>query len=248
MTSRFTVVCWICILAICFTGVLSTGSIQHKSRLYGDLLMSYHKLISPQDGNETQLVVKMALSVGRLYNIDSENMVKVGLYKRFKWNDHRLQWDSSKYGNIVSLHLPVSVLWNPEMDIHLKHGTEQYTDSSTSTNAIVDNTGDISLFTYPATRTQVQCENSATKDQYVCSFVYILWTYDSTEIELDLMEDGAIETDLYKESLDWKLVGNSSERLETYSPDNRSVKTHELVYSLIVKRNQDNTSSCVKPC
>ncbi|VDM93204.1 unnamed protein product [Onchocerca ochengi] len=100
---------------------LITGS-YHERRLYEDLMKNYNNLERPVQNHSEPVVVYLKVSLQQIIDVDEKNqIVYVNAWLDFAWNDYKLRWDKTKYGNITDVRFPAGKIWKPDVLLYNRH-------------------------------------------------------------------------------------------------------------------------------
>lgn len=163
------------------------------TRLRRDIFKDYDKLILPMSDPKKPLDFAFGLS---LINMDMKNdgTVIIDAWLRSVWNDFRLKWEPSAYGNIQVLRLPSNQLWTPDVTLYNEKGLGDYSNKNllgrSDVNVLVYPNGEV-LFIPPVTMKSF-CRNGSShglqKDwpwgEHECLFKFGSWTYDGFHINI----------------------------------------------------------------
>lgn len=141
----------------------------------------------------------------------SKQELKSFLLKR--WNDEKLKWNKSDYGNISVLHVGVHEIWQPDILLY-NSAAGGNLDYLGNTNLVVHDTGKV-LWVPPA-HLQVFCDidlHHWPYDTHECYLKFGSWTLSNAEIELSIDEKLVVDMD--------RLVKNSEWEVQTYSGERR---------------------------
>ncbi|XP_033759911.1 neuronal acetylcholine receptor subunit non-alpha-3-like isoform X2 [Pecten maximus] len=112
---------WIYILSILSS---SAGKFVFKEndedRLYKDMMRYYVKSSRPVlVSNSTGFNVDMGMASPRLELLDtSTDTMTISFHHQISWQDERLQWNASDYGNLKTMPLPPDSIWLPELEVY----------------------------------------------------------------------------------------------------------------------------------
>ncbi|XP_013391398.1 neuronal acetylcholine receptor subunit eat-2-like [Lingula anatina] len=75
-------------------------------------------LVMPVSRDTGRVTVTAQMYLSQIFNLDEVyQMLSFSAIFVVKWNDGRLAWNASEFGNISSIALPLSSLWIPDLDI-----------------------------------------------------------------------------------------------------------------------------------
>ncbi|XP_033759907.1 neuronal acetylcholine receptor subunit beta-3-like isoform X2 [Pecten maximus] len=173
-------------LGIYILSILSSAAGQYvftendEDRLYKDMMKYYVKSSRPVlVSNSTGFNVDLVFSNPRLELLEtSTDTMTISFYHLMTWQDARLQWNVSEYGNLKTIRVPPDSIWMPEMEVF---NVSPFHPSSTMvSNVLVSSTG---FVTYMPTKTiSFYCPLDLSKfpyDTQTCVLKMGPWTYSS---------------------------------------------------------------------
>ncbi|XP_077864966.1 neuronal acetylcholine receptor subunit alpha-9-II-like [Saccoglossus kowalevskii] len=164
----------------------SSSDVDIQAILVNDLLNNYSKITRPVFNTSMATVVTHQLIPIQILNVDERNQViTVKVWVELSWNDELLRWNASDYGELDSVHIPISKLWQP--DITLYESVASEFERHFSTDVQVQSDGTVSApqpMVYHAS-----CPIDATYfpfDQQECDLKFGSWSYDGSLIDLEI--------------------------------------------------------------
>lgn len=100
------------------------------------------------------------------------------------WNDDKLQWNTSEYGGLKSLHVADHEIWQPDV-VQYNSASGNTMDQYGNTHCIVDSDG--AVLWVPPSRLTAFCHLDLSRwpqDEHTCYFTFGSWTYDGIQINL----------------------------------------------------------------
>jgi hypothetical protein len=100
---------------------------------YEDLFRDYNNLERPVENHSQPVTVYLKVSLQQLIDVDEKNqanlqqqsfgvnislpfqIVHVNAWLDYSWNDYKLRWDPSEYGNISDVRFPAGKIWKPDV-------------------------------------------------------------------------------------------------------------------------------------
>lgn len=169
-----------------------------------DLLVNYDKFVRPADHDSTTQV-NVSLTVKHIDLDEEKGIMSVFGWIKMQWNDNKLIWNTSQYGNLQNLHLPDHEIWQPDLTLY-NSAIGNAIDHYGNTMCIVSNTGYV--IWVPPFQFQVFCELDLRYwpfDTQTCKVVLGSWVYNGLEIALDSSKYGGAEVDTFVENHEWSI-------------------------------------------
>jgi len=182
--------------------------------LFRDLFDGYDKRIRPVLRKEDNVTVMLGISVFQLIDLDERNeMMKLSIWVRQKWNNPFLRWNATHYGGISQINVNPADIWKPDLALYnnadgssdgsLERFQQQIQVSSDGTNLwlapiILLSSCKIYVKYFPF-------------DEQHCSLKFGSWTYDGFHLDLVQEADEADKAKFTKNG-EWELVGVPGER------------------------------------
>ncbi|XP_030767239.1 acetylcholine receptor subunit alpha-type acr-16-like isoform X2 [Sitophilus oryzae] len=189
----------------------------HTDQLRRDLLLNYDKFARPaQHYNVTR--VKLGLTIRHVEVNEFKSTLTVYSWFKMSWDDEKLRWDPSKYGDINILNLADHELWQP--DIFLYNSATGTSVSHYNSHCIVYSNGNV-LWVPPA-QFAVLCNLNLKYwpfDWQHCTLKFGSWTYSGDQIDLEIFNNssgGGVELDMLIENSEWKIRSASIVKNVTY--------------------------------
>ncbi|XP_023245321.1 acetylcholine receptor subunit alpha-like 1 isoform X2 [Copidosoma floridanum] len=157
-------------------------------KLRQHLLAKYDKLARPsQHWNTTTVSVK--LNVQTVEVADHDNVMAANVFVIMTWNDDKLRWNSSEFGNLTQVNLGAHEIWLPDIYVlnSASHGMEYYGDR----HCIVNELG-LAIWVTP-TIFHGYCHLDFKYwpfEMNTCRLSLSSWTYDGSQVDLKLLGSG----------------------------------------------------------
>ncbi|XP_033759908.1 neuronal acetylcholine receptor subunit beta-3-like [Pecten maximus] len=173
---------WIYILSILSSSAAGEFVFKEndEDRLYKDMMKYYVKSSLPVlVSNSTSVNVDIVLNSPRLELLEtSTDTMTIYFLLRITWQDERLQWNASEYGNLKIMRLPPDSIWLPELEVY--NVSPFHPSSSKCQSIVVNSTG---FVTYaPMQIISFYCQLDLSKfpyDTQTCSLEMGPWSYNS---------------------------------------------------------------------
>lgn len=153
-------------------------------RLYDDLLNGYNSMIRPVGNNSDIVIVKMALRLSQLIDVNLKNQIMTtNMWVEQEWIDYKLKWEPDEYGGVTKLHVPAEQIWLP--DLVLYNNADGNYEITILTKAILHHDGHV-IWKPPAIY-KSSCEIDIEYfpfDEQTCTMKFGSWTYDGYTIDL----------------------------------------------------------------
>ncbi|XP_055296063.1 acetylcholine receptor subunit alpha-type acr-16-like isoform X2 [Sitodiplosis mosellana] len=147
-----------------------------------DLLMSYDKFARPTQHHNT---TKVALNL-KIKHVDFDEATSdftVFAWFIMSWNDEKLRWDQSLYGNLTKLSLAQHEIWQPDITLYnsITHNMDYYG----TVNCYVEPDGNVTWV--PPATFKTFCDSSLRYwpfDSHKCTLLFGSWIYNGNEIDV----------------------------------------------------------------
>ncbi|CAI4228268.1 unnamed protein product [Auanema sp. JU1783] len=211
---------------------------EDEYRLIQDLRQNYDSIERPVRHHSLPLRVKLRIILQQIVDVDEKNqIVTLVVWTQSTWNDYKMRWDPSEYGNITTIQLPNSMLWKP--DILLFNSADEHFDASFPVNYVVSSNGDVLLA--PPGIVKISCELRMTWfpfDEQICHLKYGSWTYTGSKLDLhiddtDLSDRHKMDLQYYLPNGEFELLATPAERIATEFKGDKYV---ELYFKMHIKR------------
>ncbi|XP_033627625.1 neuronal acetylcholine receptor subunit alpha-3-like [Asterias rubens] len=182
-----------------------------ESKLLNMLIENYNFSVRPVKNDSLPLKVYMGLSISQIIDVDERNQVmKTGLWVKQRWHDYRLQWNPANHSNMIVIHIPIGLLWSP--DLLLYNNVDDGYKLVLATKALVYFNGTVNwnapAVFYSACTIDV---HYFPFDEQDCSMKFGSWTYDESKIDLESIGSNVDRQD-YWENAEWVIVDTPVEK------------------------------------
>ena len=205
---------WICIQFICVDiSYLLGNEILPEEKLQKQLFDNYNVHIRPvRDFNvETQVGVGAYL-ISILSIDEKENFMTSYLWVDVTWNDFRLVWNKTEHGEIDTIVVDTSRVWQPDIVIRNEMGNKRNFEDTDCKKAVITYNGTVSL--WPGKDITTPCNLDTTKfpfDQQICDIVIGKWYSSDRTITIHEFLMQPI-LNFYKENEEWQIIDASIEK------------------------------------
>lgn len=187
-----------------------------QTRLLNTLLTNYDKRILPQHNTSDPVPLSLGLRLLNLVELfEKEEVLETGVYLQQMWFDFRLMWDPSRFQRLHVIHVPVELLWQP--DIVLYNNAEVHYESMNNL-AMVFHNGHV--YYAPKARIRTRCSIDMTKfpyDEQKCMIQFGSFTYDGDRLKLELFPyNKTIDMSEYSVNNEWEILNTSAEIFTKY--------------------------------
>ncbi|KAJ3658906.1 hypothetical protein Zmor_010620 [Zophobas morio] len=190
----------------------------HTDKLRQDLLLNYDKFARPaQHYNVT--TVRLGFTIRHIELNEFKSSLTVYSWINLSWNDEKLKWNSSNYGDLTALNLADHEIWQPDIFLY---------NSATST--AITHYGNVHCIVYedgtvlwvPPAQFTVLCNLNLKYwpfDSQVCKLILGSWTYNGDQIDIELYKNQKeADMDLLVENNEWNIVKTSlTKNMKYYS-------------------------------
>ncbi|KAF1770683.1 hypothetical protein GCK72_002504 [Caenorhabditis remanei] len=172
-----------------------------------DVFRGYNSLIQPvRNSSELPLIVKMALQLVLLINVDEKDQVMhTNVWLTLQWHDFQMKWNPVNYGEIKQIRVSPDKVWLP--DIVLFNNADGNYEVSFMCNVVINHKGDM-LWVPPAIY-KSSCIIDVEFfpfDEQVCTLVFGSWTYNENEIKLEFVQAELVDVSEYSASSIWDVI------------------------------------------
>ncbi|XP_071109930.1 neuronal acetylcholine receptor subunit beta-3-like [Haliotis cracherodii] len=202
--------------------------------LYNDLLERYKPYIRPRKNpNDTvDVVVSYSIASVEALDEDTQTVASSGVVL-FTWTDELLTWNSSDYGGIKFINVPVDKLWIP--DVSLTNGLEDIS-LILPDGEIARVINDGQVMWYHGMKKRTKCPLDMTKfpfDTQTCSIRLIQWVTVISQV--NVTAGGVnIESSLFQRNGEWEITDKSKDTIvHTYT--DVYIQT-EIIFTFVFKR------------
>ncbi|XP_067658365.1 neuronal acetylcholine receptor subunit alpha-6-like [Haliotis asinina] len=220
---------------ICATNARQSGTDQGPLyTLYNDLLEHYRPYIRPRKSPKDIVDVVVSYSMASVEALDeTRQTVASSAVIQFEWKDDLLTWNSSDYGGIQFINIPVEKLWFP--DLSLTNGLEDL--SLILPNGELARVNDDGLVQwYHGLKKRTKCSLDMTKfpfDTQTCSINLIQWVTVISQVNLTAV-GVYIESSMFQQNGEWEILDKSKDVIvHTYT---EVYIQKELVFTFVFKR------------
>ncbi|XP_071504068.1 neuronal acetylcholine receptor subunit alpha-3-like [Diadema antillarum] len=187
------------------------GSKEEEKLLEDLVIEAYESNVRPVRNESEALTVYMGLSISQIIDVDERNQVMTtSLWQRQRWTDYRLEWNPADYGNITTFHIPIYLLWRPDIVLYNNVGGDYTTDKLTMTQVYPNGTVDW----FPPAVYRSSCLihiNNFPFDEQSCPLKFGSWTHDYSKIDLQPIS-AYVGLERYWENQEWDIVETPIER------------------------------------
>ncbi|KAI1719543.1 neurotransmitter-gated ion-channel ligand binding domain-containing protein [Ditylenchus destructor] len=178
-------------------------------------MRDYNILERPVENHSQPVVVYLKVSLQQLIDVDEKNqIVWCNAWLDYAWNDYKLRWEISEYGNISDVRFPAGKIWKP--DVLLYNSVDANFDSTYPTNMVVYHTGDISWV--PPGIFKISCKIDIKWfpfDEQRCFFKFGSWSYNGFKLDLQPAK-GGFDISEYLTNGEWALPMTTVSRSEKF--------------------------------
>ncbi|XP_022096242.1 neuronal acetylcholine receptor subunit alpha-3-like isoform X1 [Acanthaster planci] len=194
----------LCAFLLLHLPIVCDGSLE-ESKLLTDLTLNYNYSVRPVRNDSLPLKVYMGLSISQIIDVDERNQVmKTGLWVKQRWHDYRLQWKPANYSNVSVIHIPIMMLWSPDLllynNVHDGYKIDLVTKAQVYANGTVS-WSPPAVF-YSACAIDV---HYFPFDKQDCKLKFGSWTYDESKIDLESL-GSTVDRQDYWENAEWEIV------------------------------------------
>ncbi|XP_055837684.1 acetylcholine receptor subunit alpha-type acr-16-like [Episyrphus balteatus] len=173
--------CYTFLILIIFKNRVQSSEIEEK--LLSHLFIHYDKTVRPAAPDHT-IVASIAFQLNQIEFDDAKGLFTAAAHFIAEWEDPKLKWKPSEYGNITMVHLKKHEIWLPDVSLYNSVGNKAL-DISDSGIMVLDNTG-LVIWSMNV-RMQTLCDLDMFRwpyDTHKCVIKLGSWTYDGYKIDL----------------------------------------------------------------
>lgn len=161
-----------------------------QRELLDHLFEQYRKELRPVLNEQTVTEVAVQLYFKQIQKVkENDQIITVYCWLEEYWRDEFLRWDPARFGGIAQLHIPVEMIWRPDLLVY-NNANMNVRESEMMTNALVQHDGRVSLFR--AIITDITCHLNLHRfpfDQQICYLMLASWSYDGSQVMIRPAED-----------------------------------------------------------
>ncbi|KAG5881485.1 hypothetical protein JTB14_029152 [Gonioctena quinquepunctata] len=190
----------------------------HTDKLRQDLLLNYDKFARPSQHFNTTMV-QLGMVIRHVEVNELKSSLTVHCWLHLVWNDEKLKWNATDYGNLTILNLAEHEIWQP--DIYLYNGaTSTAINHFGNTHCLVYPSGEV-IWVPPAQFT-VLCSLNLKYwpfDTQECHLKFGSWTYSGEQIDIINYNNSTnVDLDLLIANSEWMITKATQKRVSTYYP------------------------------
>nr|XP_002738414.1 PREDICTED: neuronal acetylcholine receptor subunit alpha-4-like [Saccoglossus kowalevskii] len=212
---------------------LDVRGFEVEQQLQTDLFVNYSRYARPAEHNEP-VVLTLGLVIMLLLDVvEKQQILKTSCWLNQYWQDKRLQWDPSDYGNLSTVIVPTSWIWNPGVVIQNSAGNDFYISETERLG--IESDGSIT-YTPPAIF-ETPCRMNLDFfpfDVQKCELVFGPWDYTVDQLLLT-QESDRIFNALLAPNSEWDIINSSVSLYEEFS-ENGELSWHIMTFTLELHR------------
>ncbi len=225
------------VFVLCLTAIPATTPSSTENQLVKRLLNEYSKFSRPIREEGDNFTVHFGIALLQLIDInDKTQIVTSNILFRLQWKDAYLQWNSSEVKGISTVHIPVNMIWHP--DISLLNSAEDKSGifSSDKANFVIRNDGVVRFVQRIILKSSCRIDVTWFPfDTQTCKLDFGSWIYSVNAMDVQLREN-ATQLGNYIENGKWTLVRMEAERKETIYSCCPYEPYVNLIFTIVVKR------------
>ncbi|XP_078527096.1 acetylcholine receptor subunit beta [Lissotriton helveticus] len=176
-------------LALCLAALAGTRALEGEGKLLEALFEDYNVYVRPVQAASDKVLVRIGMTLSHLISLNEKNEeLTTKVYLNLNWRDYRLSWKPSLYDDMETLRVPSDKVWLP--DIVLMNNNDGNFDIALPVDVLVSHDGEVSWS--PPALYRSSCSIQVTYfpfDWQNCSMIFRSYTYDTTEMTLELAVD-----------------------------------------------------------
>jgi len=166
--------------------------VHHK--LVEDLLQDYNSNVIPIKTTNKSIEIAVGLALIHMEQLSDTGVLSATTWMRMVWNDYRLQWNQSHYGNVSVLRADSSLVWLPDIELYNAADPSQFSLSpqfTGGTNVLIYPDGEVLYI--PPVHIKVLCHNFTHSNwpqgEQECNIKLGSWTHDGDILSLSLFNN-----------------------------------------------------------
>ncbi|XP_062588172.1 neuronal acetylcholine receptor subunit alpha-10-like isoform X1 [Saccostrea cucullata] len=203
---------WISLI-LSFIIEVATQSTANQQALHTHLFTSYDAGEKPYCGGSVNVTLDMALR--QVIDLDEpQQILKINVWVRLKWQDCRLTWTPASFGNIGNFIVPYKYIWIPDLTLYDSVSGEFVGLKEYRPNIYPDGTV---YYNFPSVLESL-CTVDVEKfpyDEQTCKLLFGSWAYHGYDLDL---QNKNPEGDLSSAvtNVEWTYVSMKAERHVLY--------------------------------
>ncbi|CAC5400440.1 CHRNA6 [Mytilus coruscus] len=225
----FILICVVIIGSGCKLCVVSSYSVKDAENIHTALLSSYNKHVLPEEPITVQAEYNL-LTINSL-EMKTQTLTTSGWFT-VVWNDSRLAWTKSSYGNIEHIYASQNKLWHPELIV--ENSVTGLTNLGQDDIQLrIQYDGEVRW--EPPAILSTSCDMDVTFFPYdiqTCEVELVSWGFPSTAVNLSFLNTH-VNLNNYRTNGEWDLLSTDQHQSEIIEDD---LTYSELLFSLHVQR------------
>ncbi|XP_023224851.1 neuronal acetylcholine receptor subunit alpha-10-like [Centruroides vittatus] len=221
--------------ALCLMQVVFIRSDEQEYRLTRYLMSNYDPAVRPSQNSSQALRVTFELALHQIIDVDERNQIlTTNCWLTQKWNDVHLRWNTSDFGGINVIRIPVNQVWKPDIILY-NNADSQYKTAVINTNVMIRSSGDVIWLSHGIFKSSCEIDVEYFPfDVQTCAMKFASWTYDGFQVELN-KEGGLGDLSSYQKNGEFELDEFTySVHLQKYSCCEESYP--DITYTLVLRR------------
>ncbi|OWF50066.1 Neuronal acetylcholine receptor subunit alpha-6 [Mizuhopecten yessoensis] len=211
--------------------VVTSGTIEDMTRLMDDLVSNYSREIRPAKNTSAAVTVNTSFFLLHILDVDEvAGSIWLSGGMTLMWEDFRLEWEPSDYGDIWYITVNSSKIWTPTIFL-ISSAADMEKFSLHDYDVRIFSSGLVSVS--PGKMVKSTCIVDMTnfpKDTQRCSLLILPWGYTPEQIQLSFRFPH-FQMQHFNQNGEWNVDSTSVERYQGFGPG-----SNVLSYSMVMTR------------
>uniref|UniRef100_A0A914XRA0 Neurotransmitter-gated ion-channel ligand-binding domain-containing protein n=1 Tax=Plectus sambesii TaxID=2011161 RepID=A0A914XRA0_9BILA len=201
-----------------FVTLTASGVSASQFEVYKAITIDYDKNVLPDRNFSGAVVVSIDLAFFSLLNVDQkEQTITFQTTLELTWKDENLSWNASEFGGTLSVVIPSSLLWKPDITVTSGLSVDYLIPDDQRFIKVLSD-GTVQSYTYCVITNQCILSIEAFPfDVQTCNITFLSWMYSDDEVDLVIGKtrrnlDVPIDNNYIKGNGEWSLVSYDRKR------------------------------------
>lgn len=191
------------------------GKMQVSFDLHDHLLnpARYNPAIIPTCSKDDHVTVKIGVALRDIVEvIEKQQIIRIKVWVRLKWEDCMLQWDPLLFQNQTELVVPYSKIWIPDITLYEGVSDEENMPGMRDFRASIASNGNV-MYIFPTILT-ITCRITVTYfpfDHQVCKLKFGSWIYSGKYVDLEKLYQ-KVDISTFLTHNEWDVVDTLAEK------------------------------------
>lgn len=176
--------------------------------LYDDLFQHYNPRLLPVCSNNGNVTLYFNTALRQIMDLnEKEQVISINIWLRMTWNDCRLRWNTSSYGDVDHFAVPYGAVWVPDITVYDSASDEVMMPGKEDYKVSIYSDGTM-YYNFPTVIKSI-CRVDVTYfpfDTQKCSLKFGSWSHDGTELDV-INSSSTADITNYVVHNEWSLTG-----------------------------------------